>query len=441
MLANSAAAEVMGRSSEELLGKDNADLMPPDIAGRIMAVDRRVIETDEPRTGEERLVVGGVARTYLFTKAPYRNSQGEVVGVIGIARDITERKQAEEGLRHANERLHSLMRHGSDITTILDADGNARYQSPAIERVLGYGSEELLGEKIFSYVHPEDLERVMSASDQLLNDAAVNPLVEFRFRHKDGSWRHLEAIGSNLLHDPSVEGIVVNSRDTTERKKLHEDQQRFLTNAAHQLKTPITTIVGAAELLVTKQDLDAARKRQLLDHLFSEGRHMQRLSDTLLRLARVGLDRQGPHLEPVDLKEAARQAAGRMAPLAEGLGLSIRVEGDTNYVLADPGWLQEMLLILLGNAAKHSSRGQEVRLRTTSNAIVVEDEGRGINGADLPHVFERFYRGKSSDGGFGLGLSIARELVERMEGSITLNSTEGSGTRIQIKLPSAVADA
>ncbi|HEV2742266.1 MAG TPA: PAS domain-containing protein, partial [Rubrobacter sp.] len=256
LLANSATAEVMGRSAEELLGKDNAELMPPDVAGRIMAVDRRVMETDEPQTGEERIIVRGVARTYLYTKAPYRNSQREVVGIIGVARDITGRKRAEEGLRHANERLHSLVRHSSDITTILTADGIARYQSPAIERVLGYTPEELVGKEIFDYVHPEDLERVMGTFDHLLDNAAANPLVELRFRHKDGSWRNLEAIGSNLLRDPSVEGLVVNSRDTTERRLLHEDQQRFLTNAAHQLKTPITTIVGAAELLVTKQDLD-----------------------------------------------------------------------------------------------------------------------------------------------------------------------------------------
>ncbi|HEV2744796.1 MAG TPA: PAS domain-containing sensor histidine kinase, partial [Rubrobacter sp.] len=343
--------------------------------------------------------------------------------------------------RHANERLHSLVRHSSDITTILTADGIARYQSPAIERVLGYRPEELVGKEIFDYVHPEDLERVMGTFDHLLDNAAANPLVELRFRHKDGSWRNLEAIGSNLLRDPSVGGLVVNSRDTTERRKLHEDQQRFLTNAAHQLKTPITTIVSAAELLVTKRDLDAAKKRQLLDHIFSEGRHMQRLSDTLLRLARAGSDRRGPDLEPVDLAEAARQAARRMVPLAEGLGLSVRVGWDSTYALADPGWLQEMLLILLGNAAKHSGRDREIRLHAKDNVIVVEDEGTGISGADLPHVFERFYRGKGSEEGFGLGLSIARGLAERMGGTITLGSTEGSGTWVKIELPRAAADA
>ena len=441
LLANSAAAEVMGRSADELIGKDNADLMPPDVAERIMSVDRRVIENDEPHTGEERLVVRGVARTYLFTKAPYRNSQREVVGIIGVARDITEREQAEKELRHANERLHSLVRDSSDIITVLAADGSTRYQSPAIERVLGYAPEELIGKKVFDYVHPEDLERVLSKFDHLLSNAAANPLVEFRFRHKNGSWRTLEAIGSNLLHDPSIEGLVVNSRDTTERAKLHEDQQRFLTNAAHQLKTPITTIVGAAELLLTKQELGVAKKRQLLDHIYSEGRHMQRLSETLLRLARVGLDRRGPDLEPVDLAEVTRQAARRMAPLVERLGISLRTDGDGTCAIADPGWLQEVLLILLENAAKHSGPAREIRLRAIENTISVEDDGTGISSDELPHAFERFYRGKGSEEGFGLGLSIARELVERMGGSITLNSIEGSGTAVRIELLGAGTSA
>jgi signal transduction histidine kinase len=130
-----------------------------------------------------------------------------------------------------------------------------------------------------------------------------------------------------------------------------------------------------------------------------------------------------------------------MMPLAENLGLALRVEGDGARALADPDWLQELLLVLLGNAAKHSGPEQVIRLRARENAITVEDEGTGISDADLPHVFERFYRGKGSTEGFGLGLSIGRELVERMGGSITLSSREGSGTRVEIRLPDADTNA
>jgi signal transduction histidine kinase len=210
-----------------------------------------------------------------------------------------------------------------------------------------------------------------------------------------------------------------------------------LANAAHQLKTPITTIVGATELLVTKQNLDDAKRRQLLDHIFSEGRHMQRLSETLLRLARVGWDQREPSLKVVDLDAAARQAAERMMPLAESAGLSLHVEGNGARVLADIEWLQEVLLVLLSNAIKHSRSGQKISLRARESTITVEDEGTGISPMDLPYVFERFYRGKGSTEGFGLGLSICRELVERMGGYITLSSGEGVGTTVKVELPEA----
>jgi signal transduction histidine kinase len=143
----------------------------------------------------------------------------------------------------------------------------------------------------------------------------------------------------------------------------------------------------------------------------------------------------------VDLTEEARHAAARMAPLAEGSGLSLRVEGDGTRALADPEWLQEVLLIVLGNAAKHSGPTREIRVRARQTTILVEDEGTGISSDDLPHAFERFYSGKGSTEGFGLGLSIGRELVERMGGTIRLDSAEGSGTRVRIKLRSVGADA
>jgi PAS domain S-box-containing protein len=493
--------------------------------------------------------------------------------VANVLATAIEHSRAEKALRESEERFRSLVRFASDIITVLEADGTIRYESPAIERVLGYKPEEVIGNNAFDYVHPDDVERVSSVLAEALETQGVTPLVEFRFRCADGTWCYLEAIGNNLIANPSVQGIVVNSRDITERKRaekeraqllareqaaraeaeavqarlnaildnlaegvlvanlqghvlfanpaaramvsttsekfpqdlpnpwedfhlpeavthcaksgesveaqvryedtflrvkleclvgrnnpgdvlvviqdlseghrLETNQQRFLANAAHQLRTPTMAIMGAAELLATGEDANSATRDRLLNHIFSEGRRMQRLSDALLRLSRVGWDMREPSVEVVDLRVAGQQAAEVMEPLAESAGLRLSIEGEgASRVRADPEWLQEVLLVLLSNALKHSSRGGDIRLRVSAGTVTVEDEGPGISPDDLPHIFERFYRGKGSSEGFGLGLSICRELIERMGGSISISSREGVGTAVKIELPEVdAADA
>jgi PAS domain S-box-containing protein len=128
---------------------------------------------------------------------------------------------------------HPLIHFVSDVITILKADGTIRYESPSIERMLGYKPEELVGKNAFEYVHPEDLERVVGAFGEALEEPGVNRRVEFRFRAADGSWRHLESIGSSLIDDPRVGGVIVTSRDITERKeaeeRLLEAEERYRT--------------------------------------------------------------------------------------------------------------------------------------------------------------------------------------------------------------------
>jgi signal transduction histidine kinase len=102
---------------------------------------------------------------------------------------------------------------------------------------------------------------------------------------------------------------------------------------------------------------------------------------------------------------------------------------------ADPEWLQEVLLILLANSIQHSSRGGFLRLLVRGATVTVEDTGDGITPEDLPYVFERFYRGKGSSDGFGIGLSICKELIERMGGVISIRSQEGVGTAVKVELP------
>ncbi len=146
---------------------------------------------------------------------------------LSVQRDVTRRVRGEEKRRENERRLRAVLaQYGSDMITILKPDGTPRYESPAIERNLGYRHREEVGENLFERVHPNDAEKLAESVAQSLTTPGQSPPVEYRLRHADGSWRYFESIGNNLADDPDVEGIVVNTRDITGRKKAEESLRR-----------------------------------------------------------------------------------------------------------------------------------------------------------------------------------------------------------------------
>lgn len=158
-----------------------------------------------------------------------RDNSGSIRSVVGTTVDISERRVAEaavreqeERLRQSEERLRTLMEYSSDIITILNPDATIRYKSPAFYRLFGYREEEVLGRNAFTFFHPDDLQRVMQIfQDRLTTPGLTEPIV-FSFRKADGGYLKLEGVGNNLLHDPTVRGIVVNCREVTGRIRAEE---------------------------------------------------------------------------------------------------------------------------------------------------------------------------------------------------------------------------
>ncbi|MGZ4826706.1 MAG: PAS domain S-box protein [Terriglobales bacterium] len=146
-----------------------------------------------------------------------------------------KRRRAERRLRQRERHFRMLIENTSDVVTVLGADGVVKYESPSLERVLGYQPAELIGKNAFSYIHPEDLPHVAGVFQSNL-DQTMDPVppVELRFRAKDGTWRTLECAGQNLLHEPEVAGIVIHSRDITARKQLIMEQAARIEAEAAQ---------------------------------------------------------------------------------------------------------------------------------------------------------------------------------------------------------------
>jgi len=149
--------------------------------------------------------------------------KGCLAGAWGTQRDFTEQKQIEEGLRASESRFRSLIENVSDVVMLMDADGTIRFESPSVERVFGYGREELVGQNVFELLHPDDLARVSQDLTGLLQSpGATSPVIKLRARHQDGSWRTLEVVGKCLAAPSGPPSIVMSFRDITERGRTDE---------------------------------------------------------------------------------------------------------------------------------------------------------------------------------------------------------------------------
>src|SRR5215204_3454247 len=304
-----------------------------------------------------------------------------VVGRLELLGALERERTARSEAEMTQKRLKAILDNLAEGVLVADSGGDVVFANPAARTMLGVTNEGLLEElpDPWEDFHlPETVARCASNSES----------IEARVRSGESHLRiKLECIGND---DRS--GVLIVMQDLSKGHRLEENQQRFLANV-------------------------------------------------LLRLSRVGWDLREPNQEVVDLRETGQQAAGLMEPLIESAGLGLSMTGERACVRADPDWLQEVLLVLLSNAIKHSSRGGNIRVCVKGSAITVEDEGVGMNPADLPHVFERFYQGKGSSEGFGLGLPICKELTDRMGGSISIRSREGIGKIVTVELPEADLDA
>lgn len=349
---------------------------------------------------------------------------------------MTARFQESFGrLEESKETLDAILDNLSEGVLVTNLEGKVMFANPMARRLLGMTSE-----RVHDIWQPQELPDPWEDFD--LPDAVARCA-------KDRECGEARAGGAqtffeiNLEHMPAFDGhrggVLIVVRDLSETQRLGANQQRFLANAAHELKTPITAILGAAELLLTEEKDDPQIRERFLTHIRSEAERMQRLSETLLHLAQTGWDRRDPNIGEVDLARVASRVAERMRPLAESSWLDLSVEGEGGRVRADEEWLEQALLVLVSNALKHSAKGGRIWLRARGRCVAVEDEGAGISEEDVPYVFERFYRGSDSEG-FGLGLPICKELVQRMGGEIHLESEVGKGTTIEIRLPEVTDD-
>ena len=451
----------------QIIGKTDFDIFPEEAARKFVEDDQRVMASENVFNDVERTDLPDGTRSYMqVRKAPMIDSNGTIVGVQGIFWDVTEEHSSRRELERIQSLTHALINAALDAALIVDSDGHVLEANPASEKILGYTREQTANHPPLGTIMQTSLvEPGQRATDP--NDAgrlfqrkipigeilrsATGKRIEAKLRRSDDMWFDAE-ISTHPLDVDGSQGWAIFIRDITNRKKAEKEllsaknaaeqandaKSEFVANVSHELRTPLTGIIGLHELL-DRSKLDD-RQREYLKLARISASNLLTLIDDLLDFSKIEaghLDIDTVHFSLVSCVEDAVNALTARAQF-KGLELLIDFGADLpDSVIGDPHRIRQIILNLVGNAVKFTEQGDiRVRVAIPENSsslgnakqgdvrvrFEIHDSGIGIAPQKRLMIFDAFRQADSSTtrryGGTGLGLTICRDLVNKMNGEI-----------------------
>jgi PAS domain S-box-containing protein len=459
---NEAACSISGYPRAELVGLSVADLSARDDPEQI----RRRIDFIR-RQGSDRFESRHRCKDGRLVDVELSVQRAELDGgtMVCFLRDLTAEKRSREALRRSEERFRALIEKSTDMVQVLDGEGRITFWSPSTTETLGWREDEAVGRHALDWVHPEDRERFSALLTQLLARPGGRERALLRHRHADGSWRHVETQARNLLDDPAVRGVVVNSRDVSEQLTLEQQLRqaqklesvgRLAGGVAHDFNNLLTVILAGVEEL-RSAPRDQAAPAEIVDEIGAAGDRARELTQQLLAFARKQV------ITPVSLDlSAVVQGTEKLLArlLGEDIVLTTRLAPDLWAVRCDRGQVEQIIVNLAVNARDAMPAGGQLSLETsnvelTGDAsgaraglrpgrwarLAVRDDGEGMAPEVRERIFEPFFTTKEKGKGTGLGLSTVYGIVTQSDGFVQVDSEPGRGTTFEIFLPAAATEA
>ncbi len=357
------------------------------------------------------------------------------------------------------ELFRLITENAADMIAVVDTEGRRLYNSPSHEKILGYTLQELRGTTAVDQIHPEDREKVLqAAADARRTGRGTN--LEYRTRHKDGSWRTLESRASTILTGGLVEKLVIVNRDVTERKHL-EDQfrqaqkmeavGRLSGGVAHDFNNLLGVIIGYGEIVQEGTEKNSPL-RTCIDEILKAGHRAAALTRQLLAFSRQQV--MDPRV--LDLNVVVKDMEKMLKRLiGEDIQLKTALDSSLMRIKADQGQIEQVIMNLAVNARDAMLNGGELKLITSNFhmdedfvrrypypvltgdyvLLTVTDNGVGMDATTRARVFEPFFTTKEKGKGTGLGLSMVYGVVKQSGGYIEVVSEPGAGATFKIYLP------
>jgi two-component system, cell cycle sensor histidine kinase and response regulator CckA len=459
LMINSAGAGFLGRSIDDVLGKDDVEVFSPEIGRAIMERDRVVVQSGKSQTYEEPATAAGVTRTYLATKGPYRDSNGQIVGLLGICRDITDRKRAEEEMRRSQQKLSIHFEHTPLAVVEWDLEFRVVAWNPSAERIFGYSRQEALGQHASFIVPPPFRQHVAAVWQGLLNQSGGARSANDNIT-KDGRIISCEWYNTPLVDDSGrVLGAASLAHDVTERvaleERLRQSQKmeavgRLAGGVAHDFNNLLTVILGYSQIVAegvpagsrladsTAQIKSAADRASGITRQLLAFSRKQVLSPRVINLNDIMLN----------LDSLLRRLIG------EDIEVLTVPLNDLGSVKADPGQIEQVIMNLALNARDAMPCGGKLTLETSNEQLdesyarghqpaqpgryvmlAVSDTGHGMAPETQARIFEPFFTTKEVGKGTGLGLSMVYGIIKQSGGYIWVYSEPDRGTTFKIYLP------
>ena len=448
---NQATELVTGVPRQQLVGTDFSDYFT---------------EPERAREGYQRVFSQGYVRDYplairhssgkvtdvLYNASVYKDEKGGVIGVFAAARDITQRKMAEELQRASSLYARSLIEASLDPLVTISPEGKITDVNEASVEVTGVNRDQLVGTDFSDYFMEPD--RAREGYKKVLSEGFV--------RDYPLSIRHTSNKVTDVLYNASVYrdekgrvlGIFAAARDITERKRFEQSLQKanqmkseFLANMSHELRTPLNGIIGFSEFLIDQKPgpLNEKQKEYLSDVLNS-GKHLLQLINDVLDLAKVESGKMELVLERFSLLKSINEVSAVISPIVKKKDLlyTMVVAPEVDAVQLDQQKFKQILYNLLSNAVKFTDAKGKVEVHAMPSGsdkvlIQVKDTGIGIKREDMGRLFIEFEQLDSGADrryqGTGLGLALTKKLVEFLRGDISVASVPGKGSTFSVVLP------
>ncbi len=451
---NDAMLEQFRTSRENFIGLTPADFFEQGIEEgkkawkELFTKGRLHIESKNRRfDGTEMWVEGDYICMY--------DDEGKIAGHFGIQRDITDRILSEKKLSENEKKYRLLADNMLDMVALHAPDGTYQYLSPSVYKILGFKPKELIGQTPYAFFHPEDIERIREGSHTPANAGEEIPNMEYRIQKKDGSYIWFST-NTKPIKDESGEVIMLQtvSRDVTERvgvlqrlEEINAQKNKLFSVIGHDLRSPLSSCIGLLDLIdMEVKDLQHKELDTYLSLLRQSAVNLLDLLDDLLMWVSTQSDEIAlkPHM--LDLSFEITKVVHHLAEAAKVKNIGIRVSVDkTLRVFADGHMLDTVIRNLVSNSIKFTHKDGLITIsaRLAENMIIVSvtDNGIGMQEETLQMLFantrNHTVQGTKGEKGTGLGLQLCKGFVERLGGSIWVESEYGKGSTFSFSVPNS----